>query len=201
MFGHPVELPEKIFADSVDLILGNENPKFVRTHFDKFRRSVLDRTSVAWLGSDRYAPLILEYERLLEQAGKIDFDSMVLAGLALIKNHAWIRKVLKAKYPILVVDEYQDLGTPLHQIVMHFCFGGGIRLFAVGDPDQSIYGFTGANPSLMDELTEREDVEVVHLRLNYRCGKTIIVASREGVSTVVLCGNDPCTALGPSSLV
>src|SRR5262249_40507035 len=75
------------------------------------------------------------------------------------------------------VDEYQDLGIPLHQIVLHLCFDGGIRLFAVGDPDQSIYGFTGARPALMGELAERDDVEDVRLRLNYRCGKTIIVAS------------------------
>ncbi len=66
-------------------------------------------------------------------AGKIDFDGMALAGLALIKKCAWARKALQAKYPILVVDEYQDLGVPLHQIVLHLCFDAGMRLFAVGD--------------------------------------------------------------------
>ena len=102
---------------------------------------------------------------------------MVLAGYSLIKAHAWVRKALKSKYPVLVVDEYQDLGIPLHQIVTHLCFDGGMRLFAVGDPDQSIYGFTGARPALLNEIADREDVEAVRLRLNYRCGKTIIVAS------------------------
>ena len=168
---------ERLFADAVSNLLGDENPSRVRTPFDEFRRTVLDRSSREWADDDRYAPLIVEYEGLLTEAGKIDFDGMVLMGLKLICEHDWIRKALRAKYPILVVDEYQDLGVPLHGIVLALCFGAGIRLFAVGDPDQSIYGFTGARPALLDELASREDVEAIRLRLNYRCGRTIIAAS------------------------
>ncbi len=168
---------ERVFATAVDSVLGNENPQYIRTPFDEFRRTVLDRTSAEWTGNDRYAPLVVKYEQLLTDAGKIDFDGMALAGLALIKAHPWVCRALRAKYPILVVDEYQDLGIPLHQIVIHLCFDCGMRLFAVGDPDQSIYGFTGARPALMNELAQRKDVEVARLRLNYRCGASIIVAS------------------------
>jgi len=173
----PPSEQKRLFEDAVNAVIGNENPHYVQTPFDEFRRTVLDRTAEEWTGNDRYAPLVIKYEQLLADAGKIDFDGMALTGLALIKNHAWVRKALKAKYPILVVDEYQDLGIPLHQIVFHLCVEGGMRLFAVGDPDQSIYGFTGARPSLMNELAKQEDVEDIRLRLNYRCGKTIIVAS------------------------
>ena len=173
----PPSEQDRLFAGAVDTVIGNENPQYVRTPFDEFRRTVLDKNSPEWAGNDRYAPLLTKYEQLLADAGKIDFDGMALTGLALIKNHTWVRKALKAKYPILVVDEYQDLGIPLHRIVLHLCFDGGMRLFAVGDPDQSIYGFTGARPALMNELVERDGVEEIRLRLNYRCGKTIIVAS------------------------
>ncbi len=169
----PPSEQERLFGVAVNTVTGN----YVRTTFDKFRRTVLDRTSEEWTGNDRYAPLVTKYEQLLADAGKIDFDGMALTGLALIKNHTWVRNALKAKYPILVVDEYQDLGIPLHQIVLHLCAEGGMRLFAVGDPDQSIYGFTGARPSLMSDLANRDDVEDIRMRLNYRCGKTIIVAS------------------------
>jgi DNA helicase-2/ATP-dependent DNA helicase PcrA len=84
---------------------------------------------------------------------------------------------LLAKYPILAVDEYQDLGRALHRMVMGLCFSTGMRLFAVGDVDQSIYGFTGAYPELLQELSDRDDVETVRLRLNYRCGSRIVTAS------------------------
>jgi superfamily I DNA/RNA helicase len=85
--------------------------------------------------------------------------------------------VLKAKYPVLIVDEYQDLGVPLHQMVEILCLDEKIRLFAVGDPDQSIYGFNGSRPNLLRDLAQHDDVELVKLKLNYRCGSDIIKAS------------------------
>lgn len=168
---------ERLFGNAVNTIFGDEDPKRMRAPFNEFRRTVLDRSSREWTENDRYVPLIMKYEQLLMDAGKIDFDGMALFGLELIKSHTWVRKVLKAKYPILVVDEYQDLGIPLHEIVLHLCIDGGIRLLAVGDPDQSIYGFAGARPSYMNDLSNRDDIEDIRLRLNYRCGKRIILAS------------------------
>ncbi|WP_280951414.1 UvrD-helicase domain-containing protein [Methylobacterium radiotolerans] len=49
-------------------------------------------------------------------------------------------------------------------------------MFAVGDADQSIYGFTGANPELLEGLTERPDVRTIRLRFNYRSGRQIVRA-------------------------
>jgi DNA helicase-2/ATP-dependent DNA helicase PcrA len=63
-------------------------------------------------------------------------------------------------------------------MVLGLCFSAGMRLFAVGDVDQSIYGFTGADPSLLEGLSKRDDVEVVRLRLNYRCGSRIVTAAK-----------------------
>ena len=59
------------------------------------------------------------------------------------------------------MDEYQDLGTALHEMVLQLCFGAGIRVFAVGDPDQSIYRFNGAKPELLRELSTRDDVKTI----------------------------------------
>ncbi|MGQ5288512.1 3'-5' exonuclease [Pectobacterium actinidiae] len=60
----------------------------------------------------------------------------------------------------------------------------GMRLFAVGDVDQSIYGFTGATPELLRRLSERDDVETVRLGLNYRCGSRIVSASEYALGEV-----------------
>jgi DNA helicase-2/ATP-dependent DNA helicase PcrA len=102
---------------------------------------------------------------------------MVLWGLQLVEQHGWVRKALRARFPVLVVDEYQDLGHALHRIVLCLCFTTGMRLVAVGDPDQSIYGFTGAEPALLQDLAKRDGVQPVQLQMNYRCGPTIIRAS------------------------
>jgi DNA helicase II / ATP-dependent DNA helicase PcrA len=148
------------------------------SRFDKYRRTHLDRASSEWRSDDEEAADVIEkYEELLDEAGLIDFDGMVLIGLHLVEDHSWVRKALAARFPVLVVDEYQDLGFALDRIVLKLCFDAKIRLLAVGDPDQSIYGFTGAEPSLLLQLANRETVKRIELRMNYRCGSAIIEAS------------------------
>ncbi|TVO63584.1 ATP-dependent helicase [Denitromonas ohlonensis] len=144
-----------------------------------YRRSILNRDSVEWRETDpELAELVEAYEEALRQRGLIDFDDMPLFALRALRDNQWLQRALLAKYPVLVIDEYQDLGAALHRMVLGLCFRAGMRLFAVGDVDQSIYGFTGARPDLLRRLSGREDVETVRLRLNYRSGNRIVVASR-----------------------
>lgn len=142
------------------------------------RRRQVDRTLPAWRGQNgEQADFIEAYEAELRRQGLIDFDDMPLIAYRIVRDHPWIREALRARYPVLFVDEYQDLGHALHELVLLLCFEGGIRLFSVGDSDQSIYGFTGANPDLLQALSERSDVQAIRLRFNYRSGSKIISAS------------------------
>jgi superfamily I DNA/RNA helicase len=116
-----------------------------RTDFDRFRRTALDRTEGVdgWeAGDGGLTDVCIEYERLLRSRGRIDFDDIVLLAVRAIEASEVVRRCLRAQFPVLLVDEYQDLGVPLHRLVLRLCLGAGVRLFAVGDPDQSIYGFT-----------------------------------------------------------
>nr|WP_321440365.1 ATP-dependent helicase [uncultured Hyphomonas sp.] len=158
---------------------GEDPHRFWQLRMDRYRRTHLDRASEEFLGTDRdTANLIEAYERELRARGLIDFDDMPLLSVRALQANPWLQKAIQAKFPVLIVDEYQDLGRALHRMVMGLCFGTGIRLFAVGDEDQSIYGFTGANPRLLRTLAQREDVKTIRLRLNYRCGSNIIAASQ-----------------------
>lgn len=144
-----------------------------------YRRSILNRSSREWEDRDpELARLVEAYEQELREMALIDFDDMPLLAVRALRENVWIQRALLAKYPVLVVDEYQDLGQALHRMVMGLCFSTGLRLFAVGDADQSIYAFNGARPELLRQLSEREDVETIHLRLNYRSGTRIVAASR-----------------------
>lgn len=157
---------------------GNSNQNW-RWRMDLYRRGHLDRTSAAFQRQNpECANLVITYEEELHRHGLIDFDDMPLLAVRALRENAWLKEAIKAKYPFLVVDEYQDLGLALHQMVMELSFGSGIRLFAVGDIDQSIYGFTGARPELLRCISERADVETVKLKLNYRCGSKIVMASQ-----------------------
>lgn len=164
---------------------GSENPQHWRLRMDRYRRAFLDRSRPEWQTRDAtLANLIERYEMELRQLGLIDFDDMPLLAVRALANNSWLQKALVAKYPILAVDEYQDLGSALHAMVMGLCFSAGMRLFAVGDVDQSIYGFTGASPELLRRLSDRDDVEAVRLGLNYRCGSKIVTASEYALGEV-----------------
>lgn len=168
----------KFFEEALKWTIGDENPFRYKTRFDRYRRTYLDHESKAFQSEDsQMASLIRRYDDILLREGLFDFDGMILAGLRLIERHEWIRKAIKAKFPILVVDEYQDLGLPLHRIVLSLCRKAGIRLLAVGDPDQSIYGFAGSMPTLLQELAKEKWIEPVLLKFNYRCGRKIVAAS------------------------
>ncbi|WP_026471605.1 ATP-dependent helicase [Alkanindiges illinoisensis] len=142
------------------------------------RNRDVDRSLASWKGqNEELAEFIEVYELELRKDGLIDFDDMPLIAFRMIKENTWIREALEARFPVLFVDEYQDLGHVLHELVQLLCFNGSIRLFAVGDADQSIYGFTGANPELLESLTKKKDVQTIQLKYNYRSGTKIIKAS------------------------
>lgn len=167
----------KLFSDAYREQLGGNAPNWFRMACDKLRRTIPDKGSDEWCAwSNRETRVVDAYEALLLQNGLIDFDGLVLAGLQLVEKHEWVRRVIQAKYPAIVIDEYQDLGLPLHRIVLAF-LRAGIRIIAVGDPDQSIYGFTGAKPSLLRALARLPRMESIRLKLNYRCADRIIAAS------------------------
>ena len=101
---------------------------------------------------------------------------MILEALNVIRGEVAVRKALASWFPWVLVDEYQDLGGPLHQLVTTLANDGENSFLAVGDPDQSIYGFAGANPTLFTSLASTLGFESIALPLNYRSGPQIVGA-------------------------
>jgi DNA helicase-2/ATP-dependent DNA helicase PcrA len=159
---------------AMDKIGIRRQPYEFRASFDRYRRTHLDRDAKGWQNDEELAEAIETYESLLHTRNYVDFDDLILIALNLIEKQSYIRHCLSARYPWLVIDEYQDLGYPLHRIVVSLLASGSVKVFAVGDPDQSIYGFTGANPKYLQELADREGVIPIRLGLNYRSGQKII---------------------------
>ncbi|WBO21843.1 ATP-dependent helicase [Sphingomonas abietis] len=167
---------EALFKRSGDRLFGVNHP-WKSIDLGRHRRSVLDRTADDWEAEAELAAWTVAYEAELRRTGLIDFDDLIVFGQQLIAEHDWVLPLVQAKFPVLAVDEYQDLGVALDRIVRRLAFEGDVRLFAVGDPDQSIYGFTGADGGLLTDLAERGDVERVQLQLNYRSAARIVSAS------------------------
>jgi len=118
-----------------------------------------------------------KYEELMHTKGLIDFDDIVNYSTILIQKEEFVRKCIEAKFPWLLIDEYQDLGKPLHEIVLTLILQTKIKIFAVGDPDQSIYGFQGAVPAYLEELSSFNKINKIVLLQNYRSNQEIINAS------------------------
>lgn len=118
-----------------------------------------------------------EYEKLLNKAGVIDYETIIIESTKLLQNKPYVRECISAKYPWLLIDEYQDLGRPLHEMVLSLIDNTSIKFFAVGNPDQSIYGFQGAVPDYLVELADRPDVQRIKLLNNYRSNQDIIDGS------------------------
>ena len=119
----------KLFEQAYVQTLKGVMPKWYRMECDKLRRTIVDRGSTEWKSWPTQETLVIEaYEKLLLKNGFVDFDGIVLAGLQLVENHKWVRDCLRAKFPIIVIDEYQDLGLPLHRMVLALMNKASVRI-------------------------------------------------------------------------
>lgn len=165
----------------------------VREFYDEDERRYVDSTvrilrkmmdPDAWARAGGHVLQVSErFEQLLHDQGLIDFDGIIIRAVELVEGHEFVRRLLAARYPHLYIDEYQDLAPGLDRLVQALCFDytANTELFAVGDPFQSIYGFTGSRPELLGELCQRPGVTVVQLDINYRSGDEIVRISSQAL--------------------
>ncbi|WP_236793328.1 ATP-dependent helicase [Amycolatopsis sp. GM8] len=128
------------------------------------------------LAGEKVPEVARRYEAKLRAQGLHDFLDIVAIAVEFVEQHTVVRKVLTAEYPHLYVDEYQDLAPGLDRLVRALCFDYTVNseLFAVGDPDQAVFAFTGTRPELLHDLARHSQVTPVELEHNYRCGQEII---------------------------
>lgn len=152
------------------------DPKIVDVDKERSRNiSGISRVALDSYEIDLKAAIL--FEELLLKSGYIDFISMVKLSVELIQKEEYVRKAIEAKFPWVVIDEYQDLGRPLHEIVLTLLNLTCIKVFAVGDADQSIYDFQGAAPDYLTELSQHKNVSCIQLMNNYRSSQGIVNAS------------------------
>jgi DNA helicase II / ATP-dependent DNA helicase PcrA len=177
------DMQDLAFDRAFDAVLGaGANDPYARSTVDRVRR-LGDYSGDPLLGGTTIAELSRRYEHELESLGAYDFNDIMRNAVEMLGGHEWLRRVLISAFPHLYVDEYQDLPPSLHALVELLCFDQAVdaTLFAVGDPDQAIYGFLGTRPELLRKLAERSGVRSVELEINYRCANDIIEASLQAL--------------------
>ncbi|MDO4781345.1 MAG: ATP-dependent DNA helicase [Candidatus Saccharibacteria bacterium] len=135
------------------------------------------------LALDKFRAVIDLYERYnaaLAKAKRFDYDDMILSVLRACETHADLRANLQEQYQFIMVDEFQD--TNLAQLRLLFQLtgrGSEPNVMAVGDDDQAIFSFQGADIGNIQRFREQYDnPPIIVLTDNYRSASTVLTASR-----------------------
>jgi DNA helicase II / ATP-dependent DNA helicase PcrA len=154
------------------------DPRAILSMLSRFKNGGVDSTLFA---DESVRALALhvrrQYDTALKACNAVDFDDLILLVLQLFEEHPEALEACRAKYQYVMVDEYQDTNAVQFQLVHHltkehrnFC--------VVGDDDQSIYGWRGAEVANLLNLEQHyPEVKVIKLEQNYRSTNTILEAA------------------------
>lgn len=133
-----------------------------------------------------YAKVYVEYQKRLKQNNALDFDDLIVKTIELFKEHSDILSYYQNRFKYIMVDEYQDTNTAQFELIRLMASttneDGEIEhnLCVVGDDDQSIYKFRGANiHNILSFEQQYPSTHVIKLEQNYRSTKTILKAANE----------------------
>jgi DNA helicase-2/ATP-dependent DNA helicase PcrA len=126
------------------------------------------------LDASAIASVYTAYEEGKREAGMIDFEDLLLLMAGLIEEHRFVADEVHSRYRHFVVDEFQDV-NPLQHRLLEAWMGGRDSLCVVGDPEQTIYSFTGASSAYLQTFRQRHsEAEVIRLVRNYRSSPQVV---------------------------
>ena len=136
---------------------------------DEFKKSAKSDTEKI------YARCFEEYEDRMFKNNAIDFDDMLLLTVRVLKENENVRKQLASKFKYILVDEYQDTNLVQFEIVKLLTMDNNNMLTVVGDDDQSIYRFRGADiRNILEFENVFDDAKIIKLTQNYRSTNNIL---------------------------
>jgi len=120
------------------------------------------------------ARIYVKYQQLLAQNNALDFDDLLLRAAQAFRDYPGVLKELQERFQYLLIDEYQDTNHAQY-VLAHAMALRHRNICVVGDPDQSIYAWRGADiQNILDFEKDYPDAKVVRLEQNYRSSKTIL---------------------------
>ena len=137
---------------------------------------ILRESPYSHSGAEKAAAVKRDYRAFLKENGYLDFDDMISECSRLLKSDEKARDYWRSQFRAILVDEFQDINSEQYEILKILSTGEG--LFVVGDDDQSIYGFRGSSPAIMQKFMEDyADATRIFLSCNYRCSGCVCKAS------------------------
>ncbi len=134
-------------------------------------------------GIDRCAEAYTAFQTLKRRRGVIDFDDVLAHTVRDLRRDGEFADTVRWRFRHLLVDEAQDL-NPLQHALVDLLRAGRDDIFLVGDPSQAVYGFNGADPSLLVDVETRfPGVEIIRLPVNHRSTPQIVAAGVHVLAT------------------
>jgi DNA helicase-2/ATP-dependent DNA helicase PcrA len=164
-------------------------PRNVLSHISWAKNHMLDPQEVYLNSADpkmeRIAHIYEEYRKDLRRANALDFDDLLLEAVRLLKSSAKVREYYNQRFQYLLVDEYQDTNRPQYEL-MRALAGTRHNVCAVGDEDQSIYSWRGADiRNILEFEKDFPEAKIIRLEQNYRSTQNILQAASAVVANNV----------------
>ena len=159
----------------------NFPPGKVLSAISQAKNELIDAKAYAASASEYFSRTVAgiyeRYEKTLAKNNALDFDDLLIKTVQLFREHTDVVELLRERYQYLLIDEYQD--TNHAQFLIANTLASQHRnICATGDPDQSIYGWRGADlRNILDFEEHYPDVKVVRLEQNYRSTKSILTVA------------------------
>ena len=127
--------------------------------------------------SERVAHIFKAYQDELRKNNAVDFDDLLLEAVRVLKSSGEVRERYQRRYKYLLVDEYQDTNRPQYEL-MKLLAGEHQNVCAVGDEDQSIYSWRGADiRNILEFEKDFPNATIIRLEQNYRSTQIILEAA------------------------
>ncbi len=127
--------------------------------------------------NEKIAHLYEEYRKELRRANALDFDDLLLETVRLLKTSSEVREYYNRRFQYLLIDEYQDTNRPQYELMLLLA-GTRHNVCAVGDEDQSIYSWRGADiRNILEFEVDFPEAKVIRLEQNYRSTQNILQAA------------------------
>lgn len=175
----------RLLKDLLPANVDAEHLKLCRNQISRWKNAACSsgqaQTDAQSEGEARLAGVFDGYQQQLRRINAVDFDDLIALPLALLDDPD-IRAEWQEKLRYLLVDEYQDTNTTQYQLLRRLVGAHG-GLTAVGDDDQSIYGWRGAEPENLRLLgQDYSELKVIKLEQNYRCSGKILAAANQVIA-------------------
>ena len=157
------------------------NPRAIRSQISKLKNDLIDSKKYSSFSLTEFEKVVLEvykkYESELIKNNSLDFDDLLILPIKLFEKRKDLLLMYQERYKYILIDEYQDTNEAQYKLTKLLA-SKYKNICCVGDADQAIYGFRGANyKNILNFESDYKNALVIKLEENYRSSKTILDAA------------------------